>query len=187
MSYEIVKAIKIDKVNKKVFLKSASSNVYPKHFTLWEATLLSEVLATQGIVELEKVILLEYYKGNMQKTNNNYEKSLSFLDKEKYNWDTVGFNWESNPDGGEPIQVARKYSYDELKEVLYQNYIAYCKREKGKFVIYCKPKELFVSRFVKNGCYLVPKENAKVFISKEDAELKLQNFDISKYEVMEVA
>ena len=85
--------------------------------------MLSEILATQGIIELEKVILLEYYKGNMQKTNNNYEKSLSLLDKEKYNWDTVGFNWAQNPNGGEPIQVAKKYSYDELKEILYQNYI----------------------------------------------------------------
>ena len=179
MSYEIVKTIKIDKVNKKVFIKSAANNVHPLYFRLWEATLFSRLFEEKGLVALEKEILLEYFKGNIQKSNNNYEKSLILLDYQIYNWDTVG---DKNS-----VRQTPKYSYDELKEVLYQNYIAYCKREKGKFVIYCKPKELFVSRFVKNGCYLVPKEDAKVFPSKEDAESKLQNFDISKYEVMEVA
>ena len=116
---------------------------------------------------------MEYFKGNLQKSNNNYEKSLILLDYQIYNWDTVG---DENS-----ARQNLKYSYDELKEVLYKNYLTFCKREKGNFIIFNKQKELYVSRFVKNGCYLVPKENAKVFPSKEDAQIALQNFDISKY------
>ena len=178
MSYEIVKSIKIDKVNKKVFIRSAANNVHPLNFRLWEATLLSKLFEEKGLAELEKAILLEYYKSNLQKSNNNYEKSLILLDYQIYNWDTVG---DENS-----ARQNLKYSYDELKEVLYKNYLTFCKREKGNFIIFNKQKELYVSRFVKNGCYLVPKQNAKVFPSKEDAQIALQNFDISKYEIMEV-
>lgn len=172
MSYEIVKAIKIDENKKEVWFKSTSSNVTPKTFNWWKSPSFSKILEEKGLIEVQKELLLQYFNGNFQKTDNNYEKSLIVFDYKKFNWDTVG--------------EGRQFSDEEAKEALYKNYIAFCKRKKGKFVIYCKPKELFVSRFVKNGCYLVPKEDAKVFPSKEDAALKLQYFDSSKYEIWEV-
>ena len=36
MSYEIVRSLRLDKKNKKLFLTTASNNIYPKSFSKWE-------------------------------------------------------------------------------------------------------------------------------------------------------
>ena len=36
MSYEIAKGIRIDKKNKKIFIRSSSNNIYPKYYSSWE-------------------------------------------------------------------------------------------------------------------------------------------------------
>jgi len=119
MSYEIVKGLKIDKKNKIVKIKSSSSNVYPKTFDWWDSPTLTTIFKEKGLKEVQKEILYNYWCGNFQKTNNNYEKSLILLDKMKYNWDTV-----------------KKYDeIENLKELLYENYIKYNNRKKGDFYI----------------------------------------------------
>ena len=143
MSYEIVKSIKIDKENKKVFLKSSSNNVYPKTYSKWEVKTLSKLFKEKGLKELQKEIIWQYWLGNFQKTKNNYEKSLILLNTQKYNWNTVG----------EEKEISEK----DFKELLYQNYQNYNKRRKGKFVILNKEREKFITKFTKAGCYLYPK------------------------------
>lgn len=169
MSYAIVKAIKIDEVKKEVWIKSDSSNVYPKIYTWWHCVSLSKILAENGLVEVQKEILLQYYNGNFQRTDNNYEKSLILLDRDKFYW-------------------GRDVAEEKIKKVLYENYITFCNRKKSNFIIFNKIREYYVSKFYKNGCYLVPdKADAKIFKSKEEALLKLRYFEQSKYEVLEVA
>lgn len=36
VSYEVVKGIRVDKKNNKIFLRSSSNNVYPKYYDSWE-------------------------------------------------------------------------------------------------------------------------------------------------------
>lgn len=187
MSYEIVKSIKIDKVKKEVWIRSSSNNVSPKTFNLWHCKSLSEIFRAKGIEALEKEILFQYFQGTFQKTNNSFEKSLILLDRKEFNWSTVGFNFEPNPDGGDPIRVEKKYSEEEVKAVLYKNYIAYKKRKKGVFVIQEKENKRYVTRFSHNGCFLSSHFSlAKKLTSREEALYKLRNFYGNKYEILEI-
>ena len=43
MSYEIIKGFKVDSKKKEVWLKSSSSNDFPKSYNLWEAKTLSKI------------------------------------------------------------------------------------------------------------------------------------------------
>lgn len=170
MSYEIVKAIKIKDKEQEVWIKSDSNNVVPKTFKWWEAKSLSKIYKEQGREQVEKEILKNYFSGNFQRSNNNFENSLIYLDKEKYNWDTVGQD--------------RPISEDELKEVLHQNYIKYMNRQKGSFVIYNIDRKAYITKFTRTGTYLsTNKKLAKVFTSKEEAEVKLQEYKRSNYEI----
>lgn len=170
MSYEIVKTIKINQKDSEVHIKSATSNVYPKDYRWWHSSSLSKILKEEGMIALQKELLLQYYEGNFQKSNNDYEKSLISLDRE-----TIYFGCD----------VANK---EDIKKILLKNYIDFTNRKKGKFVVFNTVREKYVSRFCSKGCYLTEdQEDAKVFPSKEDAALKLQYFDSSKYEIYEVA
>ena len=125
MSYEIVKSIKIK--DDKVFLRSDSNNVYPKHFHVWECTSLSIILKEQGKKELDKEILYQYWSGIFQKTGNNYDKSVRMLTNwHKYNW-----NYSSYDDP----QEVKDIKNNEIKSHLYNNYLEYLNRPKGKFFV----------------------------------------------------
>ncbi len=180
MSYEIVKGFKVDSKKKEVWLKSSSSNEFPKNYNLWEAKTLSKIFKEKGREELDKEILREFYIGNFQKSSTNYEKSLALLDRKKYNWNTVSDSWEH-------IQKPKEsFSYDELKEVLYENYQSYNNRKKGSFIIINTELKMFVAKIGKGGCRLALKEQgAKVFTSREEAMYKSRKFDASKYKVEE--
>jgi len=88
MSYEIVRSIKLDKKNKKVYVTGASNNVTPRTYMKWETPSLTEIFEKQGEVAVIKEILDAYYSGNFQPGNqNHYSKSLALLDRSKFNWD----------------------------------------------------------------------------------------------------
>ena len=57
MSYELVKSIKIDKQNKKVYITSACNNVTPHHYRTSECSYFSNILEKDGLEEMEKEIL----------------------------------------------------------------------------------------------------------------------------------
>lgn len=168
MSYEIVKAIKIDYKTNTVKIKSSSNNCYPKTFTWWDSNSLSKILAEDGKIAVIKEILIQYFNGNFQKTNNNFEKSLVLLDYNKYNWDTVGY-----------IDDKRPFTYEELANVLYENLMAYNTRYKGKFIIENNNGNL-VRKLPRGNStrYLITSfaDNAKVFTSHEEAKFFANKF-----------
>ena len=172
MSYEIVKSIKIDKKTKEVWLRSSSNNVNPKIYKKWLSKTLTKIYQKYGEKEVKKEILFQYFQGNFKKSNNAYEKSFILLDVIKYNWKTVG--------------TGKKHSEEELKEVLYKNYLIYEKREKGNFVIQYMGNKTYISRFAQYGiCTVSNLILAKSFKSKEEALYQLQklvNFEDGKDE-----
>ena len=88
MSYEIVRSVKIDKKNNKVFITGASNNVTPKTYTKWNCSTISHILETKGEVAAIKEILEAYWDGQFQPGGiNYYSKSMSLVDRNKYNWD----------------------------------------------------------------------------------------------------
>ena len=159
MSYDIVKGLKIDTKNGIVKIKSASSNVFPKYFTWWECESLSTMLQEQGKEEVIKTILVEYWNGNFQKSNNVYEKSLILFDFKRFNWDNT--NGDSRT----------------LRNALYDAYRAYLTRVKGKFIVEAEDVG-YVVKFLKNGYrYSQNKSMSQVFTSKEDAMIKTKDYN----------
>lgn len=185
MSYEIVKALKVDEKAGEVWLKSDSNNVTPKSFEWWQCSSLSKILQEQGKKEVEKEILFMYWQGTLQETNNLYEKSV------KYSRYCLPYTWaNTGPEHrkgsvwcGDYIQ----YSNNEVKEALYQKYLEYKKRDKSKHCIYLPKLETFLrskqGRLIRFATF---SEHAKQFNSYEDAYIYSTNIGI-KTEVKQIA
>lgn len=172
MSYEIVKGLKIDKDKQEVWLKSSSNNVSPKTFEWWQCTGLTRVLKEEGIEQLHKKILREYWGGNFQKTGNLYEKSVIYAKMKRmfpYRWDNVGKD--------------KEYTEEQLLNDLYQNWLNYKNRERGVFYIKRNVDGAYVKGKSVRHTYLVEnKDFAKAFNSYEDAFVYKSSFS-SKYEI----
>ena len=112
MSYSIVKSIILNKNEKKVFVRASDNNVYPKNFDKFEADLLTKIYKEKGEKEVIKVILLEYWRANFQKSDNAYQHSVDLFDRTKYNWDYT--SEYSNP---EMTEEDRLYITNSIKHV----------------------------------------------------------------------
>jgi len=167
MSYDIVKGLKIDVKKGEVWIKCACNNVVPRYFTWHESKSLSIMLKKDGKKEVEKVILGEYWGGNFQNSNNLYDKTIKYYKSSlPYTWDNVG-----EQVGTEKYGSMIKYTYDELREALYQKFLEFKSRNFSKrWVI--KRNEGYVKRKTVKYVYSVDDINtAKKFKSYEDAWL----------------
>lgn len=180
MSYEIVKSIKIDRTQQKVFMRSCSSNVFPKDFTRGEVRSLSDLLKEKGEKEVVKEILFSYEQGYYQGSHNDYQKSLMLLGEKYKNY----ISWE------EPREIQEKKE-EELKEILYKNYMDYLKREKGKYLVKCCLTGFYIYKFYKRSVNMTQNSAiAKEFKSKEDIEYEMffrRNYNRSDFVVEEIA
>jgi len=168
MSYAIVKGIKIDTDKGQVWLKAASNNVSPRHYEWFESTSLSAILKEQGLIELEKEILEQYWNGNFQASNNIYDKAVKFYGQSiPYTWSNTGAESEV---GKERYGDLILYSYTQLKAELYKKYVEYKARPKGNFFV--KYNGHYVKSLTKKYIkYAASLQNAKRFNSREDAVL----------------
>lgn len=168
MSYEIVKGIKFK--DNAVWIKSDSNNVSPRHYKWWHCTSLTDILQKKGREAVDREILYEYFNGNFARSNNNYHKSLVLLDRNEYNYNTVGIDIIT--------KEQKKYTEDEVKNVLYSNYIKFKKRKFIKHVIYSNEYDAYIYKFSRNKWYMIRDlAQAKVFPSREDAMWKLPKKD----------
>jgi len=163
MSWEIVKGIQVRDCDgeKQVWIKSDSNNVFPKHFHWWHCSPLTKVLREGGQVALDKAILRDYWAGNFQKTNNNYQKAI----RAYCNYDKFGWNSTDDLSAEE-----RKLKYEEIDNHLYECYLKYNNRTKGKFILKDEVnKRYFHSRRGRYIYFTDSNEKAKVFKSREEA------------------
>lgn len=92
MSFEIVRTIKVDEKAGKVYIRSASNNVFPKDWDLWECKPLSDILQSKGREALDLEILRQYEEGNFQTRGkgNRYTQALAILrnmpEYREYDW-----------------------------------------------------------------------------------------------------
>ena len=164
MSYEIVKGIKFK--DNQVWIKSDSNNVSPRHYTWWHCTSLTKILQEKGREAVDKEILYEYFNGNFAQSNNNYHKSLVLLDRDEYNYNTVGIDIIT--------KEQKKHTENDVKNLLYHNYIKFKNREFADHVIHSTKHDAYIYKFSRNKWYMIRDINAaKVFRSKEDAMWKL--------------
>lgn len=158
MSYDIVKSIKVK--DGKVFLRAASSNVWPRDYGEYEAGMLSRILQEQGQEALDVEIFGYYETGCLQAgTPNKYTRALSIL---HHLPEYENFNWRI--DGPEYDRIRERRKSDAFKELLKKALTA--RRPKEKFAIkkdyfgkpvYLHPK---TRHYVK---WTPEKERAKVF------------------------
>lgn len=182
MSYAIVKGLRIDTEKGEVWLKASSNNVSPRTYTWFESVSLSEILRAGGVIAVEKEILQQYWSGNFQGSDNLYERSVLFCKASlPYTWQNTGSE-VGKERWGETIQ----YSYDQLKNDLYRNYVEYKSRQKGIFFV--RHNGYFVrgitKRYVK---FTTTTATAKRFNSREDAILFAQRISYDKASEMVVS
>lgn len=162
MSYEIVKAIKV-KDNDEVWIKSDSNNVFPKNYHWWHCVTLTKLLKEQGREALDKAILREYWDGNFQKTNNDYEKCLRLCDRR----------------------------YADVDNHLLDCYRQYKSRDKTPLVmIYTGGygSETFVKRKTARHMFLTDSvDKAKVVRGQLEAEYYLRNYKKEDFNLMSYA
>lgn len=85
MSYEIIKSIKIDAKNKKVFFTSYSNNVFPKIPHKWHCCHYDDFFDNGGIEAIKKNILFSFFSGSNQGLSTNYGKAMQLF---KYEGDS---------------------------------------------------------------------------------------------------
>ena len=109
MSYEIIKSIKVK--DGRVFIKSASNNVYPRTAYESECKSLTDILAKQGQTALDIEIFREYVNGNFQGGANKYTRGLEVL---RHAPEYKDFDWRGDCKEYKENQEARKDEYHGL-------------------------------------------------------------------------
>jgi hypothetical protein len=164
MSYEIIKHIKVDEKEGKVFLNSTSNNVYPRTFHYWECESLGKILKEKGRELLDLEILREYESGNLQRGNNRYTSALLRLrNLPEYN----NFDWRSEP-YNEICERRKTKAFDDLLLKALR-----MKNPKEKFIISKVYENQKVYAYKHTKCRLFwtyNKSKAKKFYYQKDAE-----------------
>lgn len=152
MSYNKIKNISISK--DKVKFTSAESNIYPISYSTFESNGFSKILKEQGIKEVIKYILWDFYVGNFHSTNDNALKKYLYAltqDKERLSelnsfcWNSYDYKTKTRIHTVEEVDQAEK----EMQEILYQNYLKgldLAKENKGKEFIIELPQGYFYSK-----------------------------------------
>jgi hypothetical protein len=143
MSYTLVKSIRFDKKNGKVWVEMAESNIFPRTYDKSEWKWASELLKKGELEKLEKDILLAYWSGDFQGSDK-YSKAIKlFCDYDIYNWN---LNYKDNQEVKE-----------DLLNHLYTCYKRYLEESKdtkkvvieydGDFIVKCTTKHIITKRF----------------------------------------
>lgn len=172
MSYEIIKNIRIE--GDKVIVKSASNNVYPRDYSEWTMNHRSENNTFTGKRGAEAEIMAGYEEGNFQGGSNRYNRAfrtlLNMPEYNKYNWRVGSRN--------------RDIEYYKLLLKALDT-----KPSKERYLVYkvsYSGQKLYIRRINKYSIsYTVTKDNAKKFLSKQEAEAT-NDYGIADYKVKEV-
>ncbi len=165
MSHEILKSIYVK--DRKVYVRSSSNNVSPRHYDCWECGSLTRILQEQGQEALDFEILQEYENGNFHAypgTANKYTRALEALTRlPEYR----NFTWRSYDEPYEAV-TARRQS-EEFKALLRKALQARLVR--GQFVIkYPVGGEFLRKRGRRSAVWVRDQQFASVFDYREDAD-----------------
>jgi hypothetical protein len=181
MSHEIVKSIKIDKKNKKVFITSHSNNVVPAYNHTWHATFFDDFFEL-GIEEVQKEILYGFWQRSFQGQSTSYGKfyNYHFDNKKGYTWDNVGkvkgeklYDWDD--------RIA-EHTYDELKNDLFNQYQEFLKLSSKKNLLFVRLGSQYIMKLTSRRTRLT---NHKEYASKftlakvEEIRKRFNHYDVN--------
>ncbi|HPX74026.1 MAG TPA: hypothetical protein PKW51_08945 [Methanoregulaceae archaeon] len=171
MSHEIIKSIKIR--NGKVIMHSASNNVSPHHFSVWECPSLTKILQEQGQEALDVEILKEYENGMFQQGNNKYTRALMVLrNMEEYKL----YDWRT-PSWAEYDEIQKRRSTPAFKNLL--STAMKTKPPKDKFIISMPYRErtAYIRKLTsRHAFWSLDQNDAKIFSYRCDAVNVLSRF-----------
>lgn len=180
MSYEIVKGIKIE--DNKVFINSASNNVWPRDYEYRECGFFSKILTEQGQEALDIELLREYESGNLQGGTNKYTRALKVLRnvlEEEYKL----FDWRIG-NHEEYVKAEERRKTPEFKELLKK--ALNTKMPKGSFII-SKPyglKRIYARKVTSRHIFWTDiKSEAKTFNFQREAEIVISGYSVEGIEV----
>jgi hypothetical protein len=182
MSYEIVKSIKIDEKQQKVFINCASNNVRPLYYSNEEYPYFSKILQTKGKEECEIEILKSFESGNLQTSLNlKYARALKVL-YYLYGEEYKKFSWRLN---SSEQRKAVEDSQD-FKDLLFKALNTPLPREKFIIKKMSYNDEVFAHKETSRHLfYTCDKTNAKRYDFKAEAENTAKRFGLSHFEILE--
>ena len=174
MSHEIIKSIKIDSKNKKVFITSYSNNITPKIFKKWHCSYYDDFFDKGGVEAIQKHILFSFFSGVNQGLSTNYGKAMKL------------FKYE-----GDSYEIYKKCDDDEdFKLSFYNKLFSHFQEFEAKR----KSKRLFNIKVGRSWIYVVKRGGAATCESQASAkkfnlataETLLKRFASSKPEIIEI-
>lgn len=174
MSHEIIKSIKIDSKNKKVFITSYSNNITPKIFKKWHCSYYDDFFDKGGVEAIQKHILFSFFSGVNQGLSTNYGKAMKL------------FKYE-----GDSYEIYKKCDDDEdFKSSFYNKLFSHFQEFEAKR----KSKRLFNIKVGRSWIYVVKRGGAATCESQASAkkfnlataETLLKRFASSKPELIEI-
>jgi len=170
MSYHIVKGIKINEKEKKVSIKGADNNVYPRDYEWHESNYFGKMLQEKGKNAVELEIFRMYESGNFQAgTENKYTRALKIL---RYDPEYKRFNWQCGGIGKEYDEINERRKTDEFTRLLKK--ALKTKLPKTKYIIEKSyyDNAVYLRKITKKSArWTREKIEAKVFRFKEECEL----------------
>lgn len=183
MSFEIVRTIKVDEKAGKVYIRSASNNVFPKDWDLWECKPLSDILQSKGREALDLEILRQYEEGNFQarRKGNRYTQALAILrnmpEYREFDWRNA--DWEG---------THKKRATREFDELLKKALMTPLPKEKYIIAMFHGYRYFYLKITRARGHWVTEKKKATIFAFEREAEnVKLgyvnsQRWEVKKYE-----
>ncbi|OGP24993.1 MAG: hypothetical protein A2X99_02300 [Deltaproteobacteria bacterium GWB2_55_19] len=165
MSYHIIKSIKVDEKEGKVYITGADNNVRPRTPHRWECTSLSQILVEQGREAVDLEILEAYESGDFQGGNNKWTRALVVLRRMP---EYAQFNWR-----GEPYdEITERRKTPAFKAILKK--ALETKLPKAKFIITKSTNmgtKVYLKKLTARHVFWSPvREKAKIFRFIEDTE-----------------
>ena len=166
MSHNKIKNISFK--NNEVKITSYPNNVKPIHLDTWISQTLTDILKKDCKEQDIKEILLSFWHGSFQGNSTKYGKFIKIYNSnnKKYDWDNVG---KLDKIGTGSIL----YSYDELKNDLYDKFLEYQSLNSIKEKFLVKLNYNFILKLKRNKAFLTSyKDYAQKFTATQVETIK---------------
>ena len=176
MSITIIKSIKIDIKNKKVFITSGCNNIVPRdysrdHFPYYDQFFDKE----GGIDEIKKDILFYFFSGSFNGLSTNYGKAISTF---KYEGDSDEIRGKCGEDPEFKINFENQ---------LLKHFNEYEAKRKCKRVFNVKIEDRWIVKLTPNSAITTADQNRAKKFDLATAEIALKRFAMHGTQIVELS
>jgi hypothetical protein len=176
MSITIIKSIKIDIKNKKVFITSGCNNIVPRYYTHNHCPYYDKFFDKEGgIEEIKKDILFSFFSGSFNGLLTNYGKAIS----------TFKYEGDSN-------EIWHKCRIDSEFKIYFKNQLLnhfkeYEAKRKCKRVFNVKIEDRWIVKLTPNTAITSADQNRAKKFDLATAEIALKRFAMHGTQIVELS